>query len=137
MRPVHSRAAGLIEPCLPSPAKAPPNSPDWLHEIKPDRFRILAHHDATSVRPGGGASAPRAALGILVETMATPAPDLTAQINVPTSPRVTRTNKPGPIDAKRHVPAQPNEHSVDRNAGAFPANPERMAGARARTPASS
>jgi hypothetical protein len=28
-------AAGRIESCLPSPAKAPPSGPDWLHEIKP------------------------------------------------------------------------------------------------------
>jgi bifunctional non-homologous end joining protein LigD len=28
------RVAGLIEPCLPSPAQAPPSGPDWLHEIK-------------------------------------------------------------------------------------------------------
>ena len=36
------RAGGLVEPCLPSPAKAPPSGPDWLHEIKHDGFRILA-----------------------------------------------------------------------------------------------
>jgi bifunctional non-homologous end joining protein LigD len=34
--------AGFIEPCLPSPAKAPPSGPDWLHEIKHDGFRLLA-----------------------------------------------------------------------------------------------
>ena len=33
---------GIIEPCLPSPAKAPPSGPGWLHEIKHDGFRILA-----------------------------------------------------------------------------------------------
>src|SRR5215469_10048294 len=27
---------GTIEPCLPSPAKAPPSGPGWLHEIKHD-----------------------------------------------------------------------------------------------------
>jgi ATP-dependent DNA ligase len=36
------RMAGFIEPCLPSPAKAPPSGPDWLHEIKHDGFRLLA-----------------------------------------------------------------------------------------------
>jgi ATP-dependent DNA ligase len=41
---------GLIEPCLPSPAKAPPSGPDWLHEIKHDGFRILARRDANGVR---------------------------------------------------------------------------------------
>lgn len=33
---------GIIEPCLPSPAKAPPSGPGWIHEIKHDGFRILA-----------------------------------------------------------------------------------------------
>jgi ATP-dependent DNA ligase len=42
--------AGFIEPCLPSPAKAPPTGPDWLHEIKHDGFRILALRDAACVR---------------------------------------------------------------------------------------
>src|SRR6201982_1001717 len=40
---------GIIEPCLPSPAKAPPSGPGWLHEIKHDGFRILAREDS----PGG------------------------------------------------------------------------------------
>jgi len=31
---------GIIEPCLPSPAKAPPSGPGWLHEIKHDGFAI-------------------------------------------------------------------------------------------------
>ena len=34
---------GIIEPCLPSPAKAP-------HEIKHDGFRILARRDGAGVR---------------------------------------------------------------------------------------
>src|SRR5262252_6700645 len=41
---------GIIEPCLPSPAKAPPSGPDWIHEIKHDGFRILARRDASGVR---------------------------------------------------------------------------------------
>jgi ATP-dependent DNA ligase len=44
------RAGGLIGPCLPSPAKAPPTGPDCLHEIKHDGFRILARRDAKGVR---------------------------------------------------------------------------------------
>jgi bifunctional non-homologous end joining protein LigD len=40
---------GIIEPCLPSPAKAPPSGPGWLHEIKHDSFRILARRDASGV----------------------------------------------------------------------------------------
>ncbi len=41
---------GIIEPCLPSPAKAPPSGPGWIHEIKHDGFRILARRDATGAR---------------------------------------------------------------------------------------
>jgi len=41
---------GIIEPCLPSPAKVPPSGPGWLHEIKHDGFRILARRDAVGVR---------------------------------------------------------------------------------------
>jgi ATP-dependent DNA ligase len=41
---------GIIEPCLPSPAKAPPSGPGWLHEIKHDGFRILAGRDTAGVR---------------------------------------------------------------------------------------
>jgi len=41
---------GIIEPCLPSPAKAPPSGPGWLHEIKHDGFRILARKDTAGVR---------------------------------------------------------------------------------------
>ena len=42
---------GIIEPCLPSPAKAPPSGPGWIHEIKHDGFRILARHDSAGVPP--------------------------------------------------------------------------------------
>jgi bifunctional non-homologous end joining protein LigD len=41
---------GIIEPCLPSPAKAPPSGPGWLHEIKHDGFRIMARRDGAGVR---------------------------------------------------------------------------------------
>src|SRR5215472_4213014 len=41
---------GIIEPCLPSPAKAPPSGPGWIHEIKHDGFRILARRDSAGVR---------------------------------------------------------------------------------------
>jgi bifunctional non-homologous end joining protein LigD len=41
---------GIIEPCLPSPAKAPPSGPDWLHEIKHDGFRILARRGPVGAR---------------------------------------------------------------------------------------
>ena len=41
---------GVIEPCLPTPAKAPPSGPGWIHEIKHDGFRILARRDSAGVR---------------------------------------------------------------------------------------
>jgi bifunctional non-homologous end joining protein LigD len=47
---VTRRGIGAIEPCLPSPAKAPPSGPGWIHEIKHDGFRLLARRDAAGVR---------------------------------------------------------------------------------------
>jgi bifunctional non-homologous end joining protein LigD len=41
---------GIVEPCLPSPAKVPPSGPGWLHEIKHDGFRILARRDSAGVQ---------------------------------------------------------------------------------------
>src|SRR5436190_20270117 len=41
---------GIIEPCLPSPAKAAPSGPGWIHEIKHDGFRILARRDSAGIR---------------------------------------------------------------------------------------
>jgi bifunctional non-homologous end joining protein LigD len=41
---------GVIEPCLPSPAKVPPSGPGWLHEIKHDGFRIMARRGSAGVR---------------------------------------------------------------------------------------
>jgi bifunctional non-homologous end joining protein LigD len=43
-------ALGIIEPCLPSPAKTPPSGPGWLHEFKHDGFRILARRDGAGVQ---------------------------------------------------------------------------------------
>src|SRR5437762_9850534 len=45
-----ARRLGIIEPCLPSPAKASPSGPGWLHEIKHDGFHILARRNAAGVR---------------------------------------------------------------------------------------
>ena len=39
-----------LDPCLPRPAKQPPAGPGWIHEIKHDGFRILAHRDGDRVR---------------------------------------------------------------------------------------
>jgi bifunctional non-homologous end joining protein LigD len=41
---------GIIEPCLPSPAKAPPSGADWIHEIKHDGFRIMARRGPAGVQ---------------------------------------------------------------------------------------
>jgi bifunctional non-homologous end joining protein LigD len=41
---------GIIEPCLPSPAKVPPSGSGWIHEIKHDSFRIMARRDGDGVR---------------------------------------------------------------------------------------
>src|SRR3974390_1539311 len=41
---------GIIEPCLPSPAKAPPSGSGWIHEIKHDGFRILGRRSPAGVR---------------------------------------------------------------------------------------
>jgi ATP-dependent DNA ligase len=42
--------SGIIEPCLPSPAKVPPSGPGWIHEIKHNGFRIMARRDGAGVR---------------------------------------------------------------------------------------
>jgi bifunctional non-homologous end joining protein LigD len=39
-----------FEACLPRKARTPPSGADWLHEIKHDGFRILAHKDGACVR---------------------------------------------------------------------------------------
>jgi hypothetical protein len=39
-----------FEPCLPRPTKEPPSGPDWIHEIKHDGFRILAHRQGPTIR---------------------------------------------------------------------------------------
>jgi hypothetical protein len=45
------RTVGLVEPCLPSPPKAPPSGDSWLHVIKHDGFRILALRDGSPGYP--------------------------------------------------------------------------------------
>ena len=39
-----------IHPCLPRPAKEPPDGPGRIHEIKHDGFHILARRDERGVR---------------------------------------------------------------------------------------
>src|SRR6516225_344669 len=45
-----SPRSGFIEPCLPSSAERPPAGPDWIHEIKHDGYRLMAHRDPTGIR---------------------------------------------------------------------------------------
>ena len=41
---------GRLNPCLPTAAPCPPAGPEWLHEIKHDGYRMLAHHDGERAR---------------------------------------------------------------------------------------
>ena len=40
---------GFIEPCLPSPAEQPPAGPRWIHEIKHDGYRMMAHRNPAAI----------------------------------------------------------------------------------------
>jgi len=42
--------AGFIAPCLPMKAPEPPSGELWLHEIKHDGFRVIAHKESNRVR---------------------------------------------------------------------------------------
>jgi hypothetical protein len=70
------RAAGFIEPCLPSPAKAPLSGPKWIHEIKHDGFRILARR-ILGFSYGGCGSAIALASNIATVTIDVVAPPTT------------------------------------------------------------
>ena len=39
-----------FDPCLPRPASEPAAGPGWIHEIKHDGFRILAHRRGRSTQ---------------------------------------------------------------------------------------
>jgi len=41
---------GRLNPCLPTAAPCPPAGPEWLHEIKHDGYRMLAHRDGECAR---------------------------------------------------------------------------------------
>jgi bifunctional non-homologous end joining protein LigD len=49
-RPSGPAAPSAFEPCIPTQADRPPSGPGWLHEIKHDGFRLIAHREATGVR---------------------------------------------------------------------------------------
>src|SRR5262249_61226447 len=40
----------ILHPCLPSTAYRPPSGPGWIHETKPDAFRMMVRRDAAGVR---------------------------------------------------------------------------------------
>ena len=42
--------SSFIEPCLPSTADQPPSGPEWIHEIKHDRYRLMARRDPVGIR---------------------------------------------------------------------------------------
>ena len=44
------RTVRRFDPCLPRSAKQPPSGPGWIHEIKHDGFRIVAHRDGDRIR---------------------------------------------------------------------------------------
>ena len=46
----HALPAGFIAPCLPTNAPQPSSGAVWLHEIKHDGFRIIAHKEGKRVR---------------------------------------------------------------------------------------
>lgn len=39
-----------FEPCIPTPGKQVPSSPEWLHEIKHDGYRLIVQRDGDRVR---------------------------------------------------------------------------------------
>ena len=39
-----------FEPCLPSRGTKVPTSPDWIHEIKHDGYRLIVHREGSRVR---------------------------------------------------------------------------------------
>src|SRR5262245_60353666 len=41
---------GFIRPCLPAPAERPPDSSDWVHEIKHDGYRLMVRRDGAGVQ---------------------------------------------------------------------------------------
>ena len=49
-RRVRDEQSRHVEPCLPRPASEPPAGPGWIHEIKHDGFRIMAHRRGRNVR---------------------------------------------------------------------------------------
>jgi bifunctional non-homologous end joining protein LigD len=45
-----ARPVDFIEPCQPTTAPKPPAGPGWIHEIKHDRYRMMARRDGNGIR---------------------------------------------------------------------------------------
>jgi bifunctional non-homologous end joining protein LigD len=45
-----SRAAGFVEPCIPTRVDKPPAGSEWVHEIKHDGYRLQVRRDGDRVR---------------------------------------------------------------------------------------
>jgi bifunctional non-homologous end joining protein LigD len=39
-----------FEPCIPTRATAVPDRPEWFHEVKHDRYRLIVQRDGKRVR---------------------------------------------------------------------------------------
>ncbi len=42
--------AGFIQPALPTLVDSPPRGAEWVHEIKHDGYRLIAHKEHDAVR---------------------------------------------------------------------------------------
>ena len=43
--------SGFIEPCQPSKVDRPPSGPLWVHEIKPDGYRLMVRRYGFETQP--------------------------------------------------------------------------------------
>jgi ATP-dependent DNA ligase len=50
LSPRKTAPVGFVEPCIPTLAAKPPAGPQWIHEIKHDGYRMIAHKQAGRVR---------------------------------------------------------------------------------------
>ena len=42
--------AHFIPPCQPTRADRPPRTPNWIHEIKHDGYRLMVRRDSSGIR---------------------------------------------------------------------------------------
>jgi bifunctional non-homologous end joining protein LigD len=48
--PICGTMRSTFEPCIPTGRKAVPATPEWIHEVKYDGFRLIVHRDGDRVR---------------------------------------------------------------------------------------